>query len=201
MDNPIQMETTLTPGEEHRQFKQKVAIPMLWIAMISMVMLFGACTSAYIVSRGAGAWVHFELPQMFYVSTAIIIISSVTMNWTLASARKNDYKGMKMGSFITLLLGLAFVFFQFKAWGVLVDQKVFFAGRDSNAAGSFMYVLTGLHLAHLIFGIGAVAVVWIKSRLQRYNSENLLGVRLCAIFWHFLDVLWVFLFLFLLFLR
>ena len=82
-----------------------------------------------------------------------------------------------------------------------MDQKVFFAGRDSNAAGSFMYVLTGLHLAHLIFGIGAVAVVWIKSRLQRYNSENLLGVRLCAIFWHFLDVLWVFLFLFLLFLR
>lgn len=201
MHNTLPMETQLSPADEQRQTREKVAIPLLWIAMVSMVMLFGACTSAYIVSRGGGTWIKFELPQLFYISTAIIIISSVTMNWTLASARKNDYKGMKTSSLITLFLGLSFVVLQFKAWGSLVDQKVFFAGSDSNAAGSFMYILTGLHLAHLVFGIGAVLVVWIKSRLHRYNSENLLGIRLCAIFWHFLDVLWVFLFLFLLFLR
>ncbi len=192
---------TLTPAQEQRQIREKVAIPLLWIAMIAMVMLFAAFTSAYIVSRGQNNWIHFELPQLFYISTAIIIISSVTMNWALSSAKKNDYRGMKMASLITLLLGLSFVFCQFKAWGALVDQKVFFAGNDSNAAGSFLYVLTGAHLAHLVFGLGAVFVVWIKSRLQKYNSENLLGIRLCAIFWHFLDVLWVFLFLFLLFLR
>lgn len=195
------MEAPLTPADERRQTRSKVAIPLLWVAMVSMVMLFGACTSAYIVSRGAGTWIHFELPRLFYISTAIIIISSVSMNWTLTSARKNDYRGMKTSSLITLLLGLSFVVFQVKAWGALVDQKVFFAGSDSNAAGSFLYILTALHLAHLVFGIGAVFVVWNKSRLRRYNSENLLGVRLCSIFWHFLDVLWVFLFLFLLFLR
>lgn len=195
------METPLSPANEQRQIREKVAIPLLWVSMVAMVMLFGACTSAYIVSRGAGTWIHFELPQLFYVSTAVLIISSVTMNWTLSAARKNDYKGMKISSLITLLLGFAFVFCQFQGWNVLVEQKVFFAGSDSNAAGSFMYILTGLHLAHLVFGIGAVLVVWIKSRLQRYNSENLLGIRLCAIFWHFLDVLWIFLFLFLLFVR
>ncbi len=201
MDNTISMETPLSAANEQRQIREKVAIPLLWVAMVSMVMLFGACTSAYIVSRGAGKWIHFELPQLFYVSTAVLIISSVTMNWTLSSARKNDFKGMKISSLITLLLGFTFVICQFQAWGVLVDQKVFFAGSDSNAGGSFMYILTGLHLAHLVFGIGAVMVVWIKSRLQRYNSENLLGIRLCAIFWHFLDALWIFLFLFLLFVR
>lgn len=201
MDNTVSMETQLSPEQEQRQTREKVAKPLLWIAMVSMVMLFGAFTSAYIVSRGKGDWLPFELPQMFYISTAVIIISSVTMNWVLSAAKKNDYKSMKIASFITLLLGIAFIVFQVLGWGALVDHKVFFAGNQSNAAGSFLYVLTGLHLAHLVFGLGALFVVWIKSILHKYNSENLLGIKLCAIFWHFLDVLWVFLFLFLLFLR
>ena len=195
------METQLSPEQEQRQIKEKVSKPLLWIAMVSMVMLFGAFTSAYWVRRGAGNWLDFELPQMFYISTAVIIISSVTMNWTLSAARKNDFKSIKMGSLLTLLLGIAFVLCQFQAWSVLVDQKVFFAGNQSNAAGSFLYVLTGLHLAHLAFGLVALLVVWIKSILHKYNSENLLGIKLCAIFWHFLDVLWIYLFLFLLFAR
>lgn len=201
MDNTLSMETQLSPEQEQRQVKEKVSKPLLWIAMVSMMMLFGAFTSAYWVRRGKGDWLDFDLPQLFYISTAVIIISSVTMNWTLASAKKNDYKGMKIASLLTLLLGIAFVICQFMAWGVLVDQKVFFAGNQSNAAGSFLYVLTGLHLAHLAFGLIALLVVWIKSILHKYNSENLLGIRLCAIFWHFLDVLWIYLFLFLLFAR
>ncbi len=201
MDNTLSMETQLSPEQEQRQIKEKVSKPLLWIAMVSMVMLFGAFTSAYWVRRGAGNWLDFELPQMFYISTAVIIISSVTMNWTLSAARKNDFKSIKMGSLLTLLLGIAFVLCQFQAWSVLVDQKVFFAGNQSNAAGSFLYVLTGLHLAHLAFGLVALLVVWIKSILHKYNSENLLGIKLCAIFWHFLDVLWIYLFLFLLFAR
>lgn len=201
MDNTLSMETQLSPEQEQRQTREKVSKPLLWIAMVSMMMLFGAFTSAYWVRRGKGDWLDFDLPQLFYISTAVIIISSVTMNWTLASARKNDYKGMKIASLLTLLLGIAFVICQFMAWDVLVDQKVFFAGNQSNAAGSFLYVLTGLHLAHLAFGLVALLVVWIKSILQKYNSENLLGIRLCAIFWHFLDVLWIYLFLFLLFAR
>lgn len=201
MDNTISMETQHSPEQEQRQTREKVAKPLLWIAMVSMVMLFGAFTSAYWVRRGAGNWLDFDLPQMFYISTAMIIISSVTMNWTLSAARKNDFKSMKIASLLTLLLGIGFVISQFMAWDVLVGQKVFFAGNQSNASGSFLYVLTGLHLAHLAFGLVALFVVWIKSILQKYNSENLLGIRLCAIFWHFLDVLWIYLFLFLLFAR
>ncbi len=184
--------------EEKRITREKVAKPLLYISMVGMLMIFASLTSAYIVRQKKGDWLNFELPQMFYISTAIIIISSVSINWALAAAKKNDFKSVKWATLTTLLLGIAFTITQFQAWGALVDQKVFFAGKYSNASGSFLYVLTGLHLAHLFGGIIAVFVVWIKSIQQKYNSENLLGIRLCAIFWHFLDLLWIYLFVFLL---
>lgn len=195
------METAFSSAEEKRILKQKVAKPMLYLAMGSMVMLFGAFASAYIVRMKKGDWMHFDMPQVFYISTAIIIVSSVTMNWAMASAKKNDLGGLKKASLITLLLGLAFVVCQVLGWGILYDQKIVFAGKYSNAAGSFFYVLTLMHLLHLIGGTIAVFVVWIKSIQEKYSSENLLGVSLCAIFWHFLDILWILLFLFLLFVR
>lgn len=190
------METTLS---EERITREKVGKPLIWVAIVSMVMFFAALTSAYIVRMQAGKWNHFELPQLFYVSTAIIILSSVTMNWTLSSAKKNDFTGMKLASSITLLLGIAFIFCQFKAWGVLYEQKIVFAGND--AAGSFLYALTFLHLLHLVSGLMALTFVWAKTLGKRYNSENHYGIKICATFWHFLDGLWIFLFLFLLYVR
>ena len=196
------METEiLTAAEEKVITREKVAKPMLYLAMGSMVMLFAAFTSAYIVRQEKGDWLHFDVPQIFYVSTALIIMSSVTMNWALASVKKNDLKNLKTATLLTLLLGIGFVICQFMGWGVLYSQKIVFAGKYSNAAGSFFYVLTLMHLLHLAGGILALFVVWIKSIQQKYSAENLLGVRLCAIFWHFLDLLWIFLFLFLLFKR
>jgi len=188
-------------AEEKKISHEKVARPLLWVGMVSMVMVFAALTSAYVVRMEKGDWLSFELPRMFYISTAVIIISSVTMNWVLAAAKKNDLKNVKIASLVTLVLGLTFVICQFQAWGILVEQKVFFAGKYSNASGSFLYAMTGLHMAHLAGGIIAIFVVWVKALGSRYNSENLLGIRLCAIFWHFLDVLWIYLFLFLLFVR
>ncbi|MEO6904239.1 MAG: heme-copper oxidase subunit III [Bacteroidia bacterium] len=194
------METSLYL-EEEKAIRKKVSIPLLWLGMISMVMIFAALTSAYVVRQEKGDWLQFQLPQLFYISTAILLFSSISMNWVLSSAKKNAYKSIQLAAFITLLLGVAFIICQFKAWSVLVDQKIFFAGKDSNASGSFLYALTGLHLAHLFFGIIALIVVFIKASLKKYNSENFLGIRLCAIFWHFLDLLWIYLFLFLLFVR
>lgn len=192
---------TFSLTEEKRITREKVAKPMLYLAMGSMVMLFAAFTSAYVVRQQKGDWMTFDLPQIFYISTAVILLSSVTMNWALSSAKKNDFANLKRASAITLLLGIAFIICQVMGWNVLYDQKIVFAGKYSNASGSFFYVLTFMHLMHLAGGILALFVVWIKSIQQKYNSENLLGVRLCAIFWHFLDLLWIYLFLFLLFVR
>lgn len=195
------METTLTLAEEKRITREKVAKPMLYLGMGSMVMLFAAFTSAYWVRLQKGDWMHFDMPQIFYISTAIILMSSVTMNWALSSVKKNDLKNLKLASLLTLLLGIGFIVCQVMGWGILYNQKIVFAGKYSNASGSFFYVLTLMHLLHLVGGIIAISVVWIKSTQQKYNAENLLGVRLCAIFWHFLDLLWIYLFLFLLFVR
>jgi cytochrome c oxidase subunit III len=195
------METILSAAEEKRAIREKVAKPMLYLAMGSMVMLFAAFTSAYVVRQQKGDWLQFEMPQIFYISTAVILISSVTMNWALASAKKNSFSNLKLASLTTLLLGAFFVVCQVMGWNILYSQKIVFAGKYSNAAGSFFYVLTLMHLLHLFGGMIALFVVWIKSIQGKYNSENLLGVRLCAIFWHFLDLLWIYLFLFLLFVR
>ncbi len=192
---------TVAVLEEKREIREKVGKPLLWISMVSMAMIFAGLTSAYVVRQQKGDWLQFDLPQLFYVSTAIIIFSSVTMNWTVSAAKRSDFKNIKLAASITLLLGLSFVICQFKAWGVLVEQKIFFTGKASNASGSFLYILTGLHLLHLVGGIFSLIVVWVKSMAHKYNSGNLFGIRLCALFWHFLDVLWIYLFLFLLFVR
>jgi cytochrome c oxidase subunit 3 len=84
------------------------------------------------------------------------------------------------------------------AWTELYQNKIYFAGKQSNAAGSFMYVITGLHLAHLIGGLLYLIGVIYRSIKNQFNSENYLKIKLCAIYWHFLDILWIYLFVFLL---
>ena len=118
------------------------------------------------------------------------------MFWTMISAKKDNFQTIKTALILTFLLGLGFVFCQFKAWGSLVEQGVFLVG---NPSGSFLYVLTGLHLAHLFGGLIVLSVVLYKAFKEQYNSQNKSGLELCSIYWHFLDVLWVYLFLFLIF--
>lgn len=183
--------------EEAEFIRNKTAKPLLWVGMVSIVMLFAGLTSAIVVRRAEANWMLFEFPQAFYNSTLIIIISSITLIYAARSAKADNYAGIKTGVGLTLLLGIGFVFAQFTAYTELVDAGVFLAGAQSNPSGSFMYVLTGLHLAHLFGGIVVLIFVFVKSLLLKYNSQNLLGLQLCSIYWHFLDVLWIYLFLFL----
>ncbi len=166
---------------------------LLWVGMVGMVMLFAGLTSAYLVRKVEGNWVGFQLPRVFTVSTIIIIISSFTIQYALHAIKKNQFGNVKIATMATLGLGLAFVFSQFYAWTVLVANGIFMVG---NPSGSFLYVLTGLHLAHLVGGILALIVVSVKVIMEKYNSQNYLGMQVFSIYWHFLDVLWVYLFLF-----
>ena len=106
-----------------------------------------------------------------------------------------------MGLMLTFVLGLAFSYFQFEGWSQLRAQDVFFAGKESNAAGSFMYVITGLHLAHLFAGFLSLIYTFAQSTQGKYNSDGKLGLELCSLYWHFLGLLWVYLFFFLLYIR
>jgi cytochrome c oxidase subunit 3 len=168
---------------------------LLWLAMASMVMLFAGLTSAYVVRQAEGNWISFALPKAFYASTAIIIISSIFMQWALVSSRKDQSANIKIALITTLGLGLSFVFTQFIAWSMLVKEGIFFVGNNIN--GSFLYVLSGLHLAHLAGGILYLIYVITKAIREKISSGNYLAVQLCATYWHFLGVLWIYLFVFL----
>ncbi len=186
--------------EEKVVIRRRTRKQLLWLAMIGMSMLFAGLTSAYVVRKGAGNWKPFELPQFFYYSSAVILASSFAMMWAVSSARKSNFANTRNGVLITLALGLTFALFQFLAWKQMVEAKVFFVD-PSSSSGSFVYVLSGLHLAHLAGGLIALTVVLFNSFQRKYDASNTLGLELCATYWHFLDGLWIYLFLFLYFIH
>jgi len=171
---------------------------LLWLAMVSMVMLFAGLTSAYVVRQAEGNWTHFEIPVPFFISTILIVASSATMQWAYNSVKKNDLQKLRTGLLITLALGFGFSISQFIGWSGLVAQGIYFVG---NPSGSFFYVITAFHMAHLAGGILYLIYVAFRSIQNRYHKGSNLAVELCAVYWHFLDGLWLYLFVFLYFIR
>lgn len=194
------MQATYTQ-DEIREAKRKAAKPMMWIGLVGIIMLFAGLTSAYIVRQAEGNWLYFDIPDMFYTSTVVILISSFTLIGSVYAIRNGNRALSNVGLLATLIAGIVFCVTQFLAWGDLVDAGIFFAGRESNAAGSFLYVLSGLHVVHVAGGIIAMLVTTIRGFMGLYSAENHTGIEVAAIYWHFLDILWIYLLLFLLFIR
>jgi cytochrome c oxidase subunit 3 len=170
----------------------------LWLFIVSIVMLFAAMSSAYLVRQAEGNWLDFEMPSIFWINSVILIASSVTVQWAYISAKRDNLNMVKVAMFITTLLGLGFLVGQWYSWVALVDMKVFFAGSYSNPSGSFLYVITGLHAFHLITGVVYLMIILGASFQYKIHSKSLVRMEMCATYWHFLDILWLYLFAFLL---
>ena len=169
---------------------------IVWLFIVSIIMLFAAMTSAYLVRRAEGNWLEYEIPAVFSYSTIVLVFSSLTMHWAYLAAKKDNFGTLKTAITITFVAGIAFLYMQFQGWVALVDQKVFFVG---NPAGSFMYVFTGLHAFHLISGL-FVLLFGLKAAFQlRIHAKSLDQIEIAATYWHFLDILWLYLFLFLIY--
>lgn len=188
------MEMTLENSIENVKPRVPTEKILLWVAIASIVMLFAGLTSGYVVRQAEGNWLMFEIPAIFYMSTAVIILSSITLQMSIVAIRKDNKVRAKNLLILTLVLGFGFVLCQFIGWNTLVENNIHFVGTPSE---SFFYALTGLHLAHLAFGIIGLLVTVVKSILLKYSSKNYLGISLCAIYWHFLGGLWLYLFVFL----
>ena len=199
-DNTIAQKSGMR-REEIKQAQRKAAKPLLYVGIVSIVMLFAGLTSAYIVRADNGNWLVFQLPGITILSTAIIISSSLTMLLAQLAIKKNNYRLTSLALLITLVLGIAFFFTQYEGWKQLTSQGIYFIGKYSNASGSFLYLIALVHLAHMLGGILALLVSFVKSLFKRYSSNNYLGLELTAIYWHFLDFLWLYLFFFLLFIH
>lgn len=197
----IKVKKTNPHKAEIRAARRKTAKPLLWIGIVSIVMLFAGLTSAYVVRADNGNWLVFQLPDIALLSTCIIVTSSLTLLVAQRAVRKGNLRLTALGLLLTLVLGGAFFYTQIEAWRQLTGKGIYFIGKDSNAAGSFLYLIAALHLAHMIGGLIALLVSFTKALLKKYSAEDYLGIELTAIYWHFLDVLWVYLFLFLYFYR
>jgi cytochrome c oxidase subunit 3 len=167
----------------------------LWVGIASIAMMFAAFTSAYIVRKAAGNWLEFELPGLFWVSAVVILISSLTLHLgyrAFLNQKKRLYRSML---WVTLGLGLAFVALQYEGWMQLMASGV---ELTTNPSGSFVYVLSGLHVAHVMGGLAVLAVALIHglSLPFRPTPTRKLRLELTATYWHFVDLLWLYLLLF-----
>lgn len=170
---------------------------MLWFGMISMSMTFAGLTSAYVVSSSRADWIQqIELPFAFTVSTFLIVASSFTFFEALKMLRIENIKSTQALLLLTLALAIAFVYFQFQGFNGIIEKGYYFTGPESSITTSYLYVLVLLHLAHLTAGIVVVLNILYKTLKGSYVQGNTIGFELALTFWHFLDILWVYLFLF-----
>lgn len=175
--------------------KNKALKQLLWVGMGSISMFFAGLTSAYIVRKAEGNWVDFILPEWFVYSTIVIVISSLLLIFATQRIKKN--KEIFALIFSVFLLGILFTYLQINGWKELTSMGVYLTGEGSNVAGSFLYVLTLSHLVHLAGGLIALFVAAINVKTKKYTSESFLGLEITAIYWHFLSILWLYLFFFL----
>lgn len=186
--------------EQEKQGRAKKM--MLLFGIISMVMTFGGLTSAYVVSKSRPDWLtDFDLPISFTYSTIMIVLSSITFHM----AKKYILAGKRSVAtqllLATLALAIAFVVFQFQSFSQFISEGYYFTGSESSITTSFIYILVLVHLAHLAAGLIVLLVVIYNHFKKRYYPGQMLGIELGAMFWHFVDILWIYLFLFLYFFK
>jgi cytochrome c oxidase subunit 3 len=196
------MTTTPMTADEQKDRTARSYKLLLWFAMMSMTMMFAGVTSAFVVSKSREDWIKdFQLPTAFYFSTLTIILCSITFHLAKKAIQKDNRKVTTIFLLLTLGLGISFVFLQFKGFQQIVDAGYYFTGPESNIATTFLYVIAVLHLAHLAGGLISLLIIIYNHFKQKYNSGQLLGIELGAMYWHFLDFLWICLFFFLYFFK
>ena len=169
----------------------------LWLFMISITMIFASLTSAYLVKKGDGDWRVFELPEMFWYTSGVVIVSSIAMFLTVRAARQDKLGTVKITLWTTLLLGILFLVGQWIASVDLISNNIYFVG--GNPSESFIYVLAGMHWLHLISGLVFISIVLYNVYKFKIHSKAMVRLEMASTYWHFLGVLWIYLFVFLIF--
>jgi cytochrome c oxidase subunit III len=166
---------------------------ILWVGIGSIIMMFAGLTSAYIVKREQPGWTTYTTPLAFYYSTAVLLISSLTIflaGKSFTERRMIRYKKLVAA---TLILGLVFILLQWLGFRHLWATGTTFHG---SGAGQFLYIIAGLHALHVFGGVIALFVLWLRARNTRIRSYNMVPVDVVSTYWHFVDLLWIYLFIF-----
>lgn len=175
---------------------------MLWFGIVSLLMGFAGWTSAYIVSSSREDWIQgLELPTLFYVSTAIILISSLSYIWAKKAVVNADSKLGTTLLLVTLGLGIAFIALQFMGFQQMLDNGYYFTGPTSSIKMSYIFLIAAVHIVHVVAGLISLLTVLYNQIKGKYTSEEYLGMSLGETFWHFLGLLWLYLVLFMSFVK
>ncbi|HEX5624897.1 MAG TPA: cytochrome c oxidase subunit 3 [Saprospiraceae bacterium] len=168
----------------------------LWIGMASITMMFAALTSSYLVRKPAGNWYEFKLPNEFFISTILILLSSYTIEWAYRNFKKGNLQPYRLGILLTWLLGIGFLVSQVLAWQALAAKGI---TVDLNVSGSFLYAMSGIHALHVFGGIGALTVSLLTALFVsgEITDWRVLKLDLVRQYWHFVDIVWIYLLLFL----
>ena len=166
----------------------------LWVAIGSLLMRFAGLTSAFIVQSNKEGWTTADIPKVFWVSTAVLIISSIVLQMALRSFKHRNMSQYRLLMGITLLLGTAFIFLQCLGFQQMwYEQHIRFKG---SGAGQFLYVIFGLHAIHVLGGVIALIIMFFKSFVGKVKLYSAVPVELMATYWHFVDLLWIYLLIF-----
>lgn len=165
----------------------------LWVAIGSIIMMFAGLTSAFIVKSNQVNWTPVAVPKVFWYSTAAILISSLTLQMGLRSFKQREMGQYRLLTGITLVLGAVFLFLQWQGFMDLWNQQIRLRGAG---AGQFLYVIFGLHALHVIGGVIALLVMFIKAYAGKIKVYSSVPVEVMATYWHFVDLLWVYLLVF-----
>jgi cytochrome c oxidase subunit III len=165
----------------------------LWIAVGSIVMMFAGLTSAYIVKSNQASWQPIEIPKVFWYSTVVILISSLTVQLSLLAFKNREMNRYRILIAITTILGVLFIALQYLGFRQLWNSGITLRG---SGAGQFLYVIAGLHAAHVVGGIVVLVVMFIKAFFGASRNYSSVPVELAATYWHFVDFLWIYLFVF-----
>ncbi len=171
---------------------------IVWLFIITIIMLFASQTSAYLVRRAEGNWTEFDIPVIFWYSTAVLIISSVFMHLAYLSVKRDNFGQLRTYISLAFVSGVAFLVMQYFGWQDLQREGIYLKG---NPSGSFYYIFTGLHGFHLVTGLVVLFYAFLAAMKTKVHSRNMVQIEVCATYWHFLDILWIYLFVFLLYFR
>lgn len=189
------MDATVAQGQAYVRSKIHPKLFALLVACASITMMFAAFTSAYIVRQAAGNWLEFRLPDVFYVNTVVILLSSVTLHASYLAFKGGREKAYKYLLTASLILGVTFIVLQYEGWQAL---RAIGVELNTNPSGSFIYVISGVHAAHVLGGVAAlgVAVLHAFALPYRVTAGRRLRFEMTLAYWHFVDILWVYLLLF-----
>ncbi len=168
----------------------------MWVALGSIVMMFAGLTSAYVVKRNQSNWLEFDLPAVFWYSTVAILASSLSIYLASQAFKAREMRRYRLLMSVTVVLGLVFTVLQLVGFSHISDNGIKLIGTNSNPAASFLAVLTGVHIVHVLGGVVALVIMYVRAYTAKQKTYSSVSLEIVSTYWHFVDALWIYLFIF-----